>query len=88
MFVHVGYRVAKQRSSSATFFDPEGGGGRLSLKLRYAFRMALLAAVTAGPEPLPECFLETLSWHIVTVTVFIPQRAFFFCLSGTFECCS
>lgn len=67
------------------------GGKRPSLKLRYTFRMALLAAVTAGHEPLAECFLESLSWHIVTVTVLIPQRAFFFfssCLSGTFECCS
>lgn len=35
--------------------------------------MPLLAAVTAGHEPLSECFLDSLSWHIVTVTVLIPQ---------------
>lgn len=40
----------------------------------------LLAAVTAGHEPLAECFLDSSLWHIVTVTVLIPQSIIFFFL--------
>ena len=65
-------------------------GTWLSLKLRCAFRMALLAAVTAGHKP----FIWMLSGNLVMAHCNShcthSSESFFFppCLSGTFECCS